>query len=103
MRAQGGHSAEGHFTLSKKRTRFFHNKRILTDFWWILIENKRIFAQGVRDFLGVKCPSHSADTHTGDQSKKFAGNPKISLQLHCNPKISAHLILRNLYMSIEYP
>ena len=48
---------EGHFTLSKKRTRFFHNKRILTDFWWIFLENKRIFAKGVRDFLGVKCPS----------------------------------------------
>ena len=52
-------SGEGHFTLSKKRTRFFHNKRILTDFWWILLENKRIFAQGVRDSLGVKCPSLS--------------------------------------------
>ena len=29
--------AEGHFTPSKKRTRFF--------------QNKRIFAKGVRDFL----------------------------------------------------
>ena len=48
---------EGHFTLSTKSTRFFQNKRILTDFWWIFLENKSIFAKGVRDFLGVKCPS----------------------------------------------
>ena len=27
----------------------------------------------------------------------------MSLQLHCNPKISAHFIIRNLYMNIEYP
>ena len=27
------------------------------DFWRIFLENKRIFAKGVRDFLGVKCPS----------------------------------------------
>ena len=39
----------------------------------------------------------------GGQSKKFSGNPKISLQLHCNPKISAHFILRNLYLNIKYP
>ena len=31
----------------------------------------------------------------GGQSKKFSGNPKISFQLHCNPKISPHLMLRN--------
>ena len=41
---------EGHFTHSKKRTRFFQNKRIYTDFRWIFHENKRIFAKGVRDF-----------------------------------------------------
>ena len=46
---------------------------------------------------------HSAHTHTGGQSKKFSGNPKVSLQLHCNPKISAHFILGNLYMNIKYP
>ena len=39
----------------------------------------------------------------GGQSKKFSGNPKVSLQLHCNPKISAHFILRNLYMNMKYP
>ena len=48
---------EGHFTLSKKCTRFFHNERILTDFWWIFLDIKGIFAKGIRDFLGVKCPS----------------------------------------------
>ena len=50
------------------------------------------------------CPGgHSAHTHMGGgQSKKFSGNLKILLQLHCNPKISAHLILRNLYMNIKY-
>ena len=37
----------------------------------------------------------------GGQSKKFSGNPKISLQHHCNPKISANFILRNLYMNIK--
>ena len=41
--------------------------------------------------------------HTGGQSKKFSGNPKISFPLHCNPKISAHFILRNLYMNIKHP
>ena len=38
----------------------------------------------------------------GDQSKKFSGNPKISLQLQCNPKISAHFTYINLYMNIKY-
>ena len=38
----------------------------------------------------------------GGQSKKFSGNPKISLHLHCT-KISAHFRLRNLYMKIKYP
>ena len=47
---------------------------------------------------------HSGHTHTGGgQSQKFSGNPKISLQLQCNPKISAHVIYINLYMNIEYP
>ena len=35
---------------SEKRTRFFLNKRILKNFSWIFLENKRIFAKGVRDF-----------------------------------------------------
>ena len=46
---------------------------------------------------------HSAHTHRGGQSKKFSGNPKISLQIYCNPKISAHFIHINLYMNIKYP
>ena len=46
---------------------------------------------------------HSAHTYTGGQYKKFSGNPKISLELHCNPKISDHFILRNLYMNIKHP
>ena len=37
------------------------------------------------------------------ESKKFTGNPKTSLQLQCNSKISAHLILESLYMNIKYP
>ena len=40
----------GAFHSSEKRTRFFVNKRILTDFSWIFLENKGIFAKGVRDF-----------------------------------------------------
>ena len=39
----------------------------------------------------------------GGQSKKFSGNPKISLHLHCHPKISARFTLGNLCMNIEYP
>ena len=39
----------------------------------------------------------------GGQSKKFSRNPKISLQLHCNPKISAHFLHINLYMNVKYP
>ena len=35
---------EGHFTHWKEGTRFFQNKRIYTDFLWIFLENKRIFA-----------------------------------------------------------
>ena len=54
-------------------------------------------------FLFFKIQSqggHSPYTHT----KKFSGNAKVSLQLHnCNPKVSAHFILRNLYISIKYP
>ena len=37
----------GAFHSFEKRTRFFLNKRILTDFSWILLKNKRIFAKGV--------------------------------------------------------
>ena len=43
------------------------------------------------------------NTYAYGQSKKFSGNPKISLQLQCNPKISAHFIYINLYMNITYP
>ena len=39
----------------------------------------------------------------GGQSKKFSGNPKLSLQLQCNPKISAHFIYINQYMNMKYP
>ena len=39
----------------------------------------------------------------GGQSKKFSSNPKISLQVQYNPKISAHFIYINLYMNIKYP
>ena len=46
---------------------------------------------------------HSAHTHMGGQSKKFSGSLKVSLQLHCNPKISAHFILKNVYKNIKYP
>ena len=45
----------------------------------------------------------STYAYGGGQSKKFSGNPKISLQYHCNPKISANFTLRNLYMNIKYP
>ena len=38
----------------------------------------------------------------GGQSKEFLGYSKISLQLHCNPKISAHFILKNLYINIKH-
>ena len=47
---------EGHFTHWEKRTRFFQNKRIYTDLWWIFLENKRIFAKGVRDFWKWNAP-----------------------------------------------
>ena len=33
------------------------------DFGWIFLENKRIFAKGVRDSLGVKCPSQEVDKY----------------------------------------
>ena len=39
----------------------------------------------------VLCPGgHSAHTRTGGQSEKFPRNQKISVRLHCNPKISAN-------------
>ena len=39
----------------------------------------------------------------GSQSKKFLGNRKISPQLHCNPRISAHFVFRSLCMKmIDY-
>ena len=46
---------------------------------------------------------HSAHTHLEGRSNKFSGNLKISLQLHCDPKVSVHFILRNLYMSTKFP
>ena len=54
---------------------------------------------GFEDLFQFVCQSkhsegHSALTHTGG-SKKFSCNPKKSLQLHCNPKISAHFCSRN--------
>ena len=45
-----GTGTRGAFHSFEKRTRFFLNKRILTDFSWIFLKNKRIFAKGVRDF-----------------------------------------------------
>ena len=39
----------------------------------------------------------------GGHSKEISGNLKISLQLHCSPKISAHFILRYLCMNRKYP
>ena len=44
-----------HSFVSKKRTRFFQNIRILTDFYWIFFR-KRNFAIGVPDFVRLKCP-----------------------------------------------
>ena len=38
----------------------------------------------------------------GGKPRKFSNNPKISLQVHCHPKLSAHFILRNLYMNRKY-
>ena len=46
---------------------------------------------------------HSAHTHTGGSVQEIFRQPKISLQLHCNPKISAHFTLRKLCMNIKYP
>ena len=46
---------EGHFTHSKRVRDLY--KRIFAHFGWIFLESRRIFATGVRDFLGVKCPS----------------------------------------------
>ena len=37
----------------------------------------------------------------GGQSKKLSGNPNISFQLHCNPRISANFKFRNLYININ--
>ena len=41
--------------------------------------------------------------NTGDQSKKFSGNPKILLQLLWDPKLLAHFKFRNLYLNIKHP
>ena len=46
---------------------------------------------------------HSAHTHTGGSVQEISGNSKISFQLHCNPKVSAHFILGNLHMNMKYP
>ena len=43
---------EGHFTHSKKR-RDFSGKRIFTQFYTDFLENKKTFAKGVRDLVGV--------------------------------------------------
>ena len=57
-----------------------------------------IFKTGVLRLLSLsrilQTPGGPQDIRMqGGQSKKSSGNPNISLQLHCNPKISAHFIL----------
>ena len=56
-------SSEGHFTHLKKRTKFFQNKRIFTDFWWISLANKRIFAKGLRDLFEWNVPRFHLQVH----------------------------------------
>ena len=63
---------------------------------------KRILELASLDYLPGGAFSTYAYRGTG-QSRKFICDPKVSLQLHWSPEISAHLILRNLYMNIEYP
>ena len=53
----------------------------------------------------VELPGGTLSTYSyrrRGQSKKLSDNSKISLQPHCNPKILAHFILRNLCMNIKY-
>ena len=47
----------GAFQSFTKCTRFFQNKRFLRIYLLVFLKNKGIFAKGVRDLLGVKCPS----------------------------------------------
>ena len=49
---------EGNCTLSKKRTRFFHNKRILTDFCGFFLKIKEFLPKvyELRDFFGSEMP-----------------------------------------------
>ena len=62
-------------------------------YFWLIELSDCFYPQG----------GHSASTHTGAQSKKLSGNSKISLQLHCNPKISVNFLLIKLYMNIKHP
>ena len=52
----------------------------------------------------TKIPGGTICTYAyGGQFKKFLDDSDTSLHPYCNPKISAHFILRNLYMNIKYP
>ena len=46
----------------------------------------------VESLTGHPQGGHSTLTHTGSQSKKFSGNPRISVQPHCSPKVSPHFM-----------
>ena len=67
------------------------------------VADKRIHEKGLFE-KGTFCPRAAlvppAPLLAG---KKFSSNPKISPQVHCDPKISAHFILRNPYMNINIP
>ena len=67
---------------------------------WNLLEGGKRSTRGGNGIPGEALRTYA---YGGGQSKKFSCNPRMSLRLHCNPKISAHFIHINLFMNMEYP
>ena len=87
-------TGEGHFTRSKERTRFFQNKTTFTDFGWIPLENKRIFARNIRDFLGLKMPLD--DWYYNELLKTIHQSLKIPLSLAKFISFSSEVLTNSL-------
>ena len=58
-----GVQPRGTSLIGKSVRDIFRTKGFIRIFDGIFLESKRIFATGVRDFLGVKCPSCTTTSH----------------------------------------
>ena len=84
------------------------------------VECRKMCSRNIRTPLDVACiavvntnsvlqkliPGGTLSTYAyggGGLVQEIFRQAKISLQLHCNPKISAHFTLRNMHMNRKHP